>query len=171
MHRLGDSPSANATAARRLKRRQRAYTFHQRLLRDYVGALMPERGLVVLQIASLTKFYGEQLALEDVGFSLQAREILGLIGPNGAAIAGNSKATMLTTAINSTLVPIFMSTSLRNVRLLDGKRRLRHHAKTIRMGSTPTSNVVLPAPFGPIRPRISRACSEKPTSSSASCSP
>jgi ABC-2 type transport system ATP-binding protein len=38
----------------------------------------------VLQIASLTKFYGEQLALEDVGFFLQAGEILRLIGPNGA---------------------------------------------------------------------------------------
>src|SRR5258708_9614078 len=38
----------------------------------------------LLQIASLTKFYGEQLALEDVGFSVQAGEILGRIGPNGA---------------------------------------------------------------------------------------
>ena len=38
----------------------------------------------LLQIASLTKFYGEQLALEDVAFSVQAGEILGLIGPNGA---------------------------------------------------------------------------------------
>jgi ABC-2 type transport system ATP-binding protein len=38
----------------------------------------------VLQIASLTKFYGEQLALEGVAFSLQAGEILGMIGPNGA---------------------------------------------------------------------------------------
>ena len=38
----------------------------------------------MLQIASLTKFYGEQLALDGVGFSVQAGEILGLIGPNGA---------------------------------------------------------------------------------------
>src|SRR5258708_9774983 len=38
----------------------------------------------LLQIASLTKFHGGQLALEDVGFSVQAGEILGLIGPNGA---------------------------------------------------------------------------------------
>jgi ABC-2 type transport system ATP-binding protein len=38
----------------------------------------------LLQIASLTKFYGQQLALEEVGFSVQAGEILGLIGPNGA---------------------------------------------------------------------------------------
>ena len=38
----------------------------------------------MLQIASLTKFYGEQLALQDVGFSLRPGEILGLIGPNGA---------------------------------------------------------------------------------------
>src|SRR6266853_1523767 len=40
----------------------------------------------LLQIASLTKFYGEQLALEDVAFSVQAGEILGLIGPNGAGM-------------------------------------------------------------------------------------
>jgi len=38
----------------------------------------------VLQIASFTKFYGEQLALESVSFSVQAGEILGLIGSNGA---------------------------------------------------------------------------------------
>src|SRR6266403_4941428 len=38
----------------------------------------------LLQIASLTKFYGEQLALESVGFSVQEGEVLGLIGPNGA---------------------------------------------------------------------------------------
>jgi len=38
----------------------------------------------VLQIASLTKYYGEHLALEAVGFSVRAGEILGLIGPNGA---------------------------------------------------------------------------------------
>ena len=38
----------------------------------------------MLQIASFTKFYGEQLALESVSFSVQAGEILGLIGSNGA---------------------------------------------------------------------------------------
>jgi ABC-2 type transport system ATP-binding protein len=40
--------------------------------------------LVVLQIVSLTKSYGGQLALESVGFSLHEGEVLGLIGPNGA---------------------------------------------------------------------------------------
>jgi len=38
----------------------------------------------VLQVGSLTKYYGEQLVLEDVGFTVQLGEILGLIGPNGA---------------------------------------------------------------------------------------
>ena len=38
----------------------------------------------MLRIASLTKYYGEQRALEDVGFSVQEGEVLGLIGPNGA---------------------------------------------------------------------------------------
>ena len=42
------------------------------------------KGLIVLRIASLTKYYGEQRALESVGFSVQAGEVLGLIGPNGA---------------------------------------------------------------------------------------
>ena len=40
--------------------------------------------IVVLQISSLTKFYGEQPALQGVGFSLRTGEVLGLIGPNGA---------------------------------------------------------------------------------------
>jgi ABC-2 type transport system ATP-binding protein len=41
-------------------------------------------GLIVLQIVSLTKSYGEQRALEGIGFSVQEGEVLGLIGPNGA---------------------------------------------------------------------------------------
>src|SRR5713101_3574240 len=47
-------------------------------------AFIDKKGMIVLQIASLTKYYREQPALEDVGFSVQAGEILGLIGPNGA---------------------------------------------------------------------------------------
>jgi ABC-2 type transport system ATP-binding protein len=43
-----------------------------------------DEDLTVLEIASFTKLYGEQLALENVGFSLRAGEVLGLIGPNGA---------------------------------------------------------------------------------------
>jgi ABC-2 type transport system ATP-binding protein len=43
-----------------------------------------KNGMIVLQIASFTKFYGEQPALEGVGFSVEAGEVLGLIGPNGA---------------------------------------------------------------------------------------
>jgi ABC-type multidrug transport system ATPase subunit len=38
----------------------------------------------VLQISAITKLYGEQPALQDVGFSLRPGEVLGLIGPNGA---------------------------------------------------------------------------------------
>jgi ABC-2 type transport system ATP-binding protein len=40
--------------------------------------------MAILQVASLTKYYGEQPALEDVGFTVQSGEVLGLIGPNGA---------------------------------------------------------------------------------------
>jgi ABC-2 type transport system ATP-binding protein len=38
----------------------------------------------LLEVAEMTKRYGDELALADVGFSVQAGEIVGLIGPNGA---------------------------------------------------------------------------------------
>jgi ABC-2 type transport system ATP-binding protein len=38
----------------------------------------------VLQVAALSKRYGEQQALADVAFDIRAGEVLGLIGPNGA---------------------------------------------------------------------------------------
>jgi ABC-2 type transport system ATP-binding protein len=38
----------------------------------------------VLEVMSLTKRYGDQTALCDVGFTAREGEVLGLIGPNGA---------------------------------------------------------------------------------------
>src|SRR6266702_1837645 len=38
----------------------------------------------LLEVVGLTKRYGEQIALADVGFAANAGEVLGLIGPNGA---------------------------------------------------------------------------------------
>jgi ABC-2 type transport system ATP-binding protein len=38
----------------------------------------------LLAIRSLTKRYADQLALDDIGFSVRPGEVLGLIGPNGA---------------------------------------------------------------------------------------
>jgi ABC-type uncharacterized transport system ATPase subunit len=47
-------------------------------------ACIGRKGTIALQIASRTKCYGEQRALEGVGFSVQQGEVLGLIEPNGA---------------------------------------------------------------------------------------
>ena len=41
-------------------------------------------GAPLPRVAGLTKRYGDQLALAEVGFGLGAGEVLGLIGPNGA---------------------------------------------------------------------------------------
>ena len=38
----------------------------------------------LLQVAGVTKRYGDQRALVDVSFAVNAGEMLGLIGPNGA---------------------------------------------------------------------------------------
>jgi len=43
-----------------------------------------ERAPRLIQVAGLSKRYGEQHALADVGFDIRAGEVLGLIGPNGA---------------------------------------------------------------------------------------
>jgi ABC-2 type transport system ATP-binding protein len=40
--------------------------------------------VVLLRVAGITKWYGEQRTLADVSFDLRRGEILGLIGPNGS---------------------------------------------------------------------------------------
>jgi ABC-type multidrug transport system ATPase subunit len=75
-----------------------------------------EKGLIVLQVASLTKFYGEQPALEGVGFSAQPGEILGLIGPNGAG-----KTTLLEAIAG--LLPVDSGEIRFGARLLPAHRR------------------------------------------------
>src|SRR5258708_31178853 len=54
--------------------------------------LLAEHVAASMQIAGLSKRYGEQRALIEVSFDVRAREVLGLIGPNGAG-----KTTLLET--------------------------------------------------------------------------
>jgi ABC-type branched-subunit amino acid transport system ATPase component len=42
---------------------------------------------VLMRVTGLSKRYGDQQALADVSFDAHGNEILGLIGPNGAATA------------------------------------------------------------------------------------
>ena len=43
-----------------------------------------EQAPVLMRVAKLSKRYGEQRALADISFAVNAGEVLGLIGPNGA---------------------------------------------------------------------------------------
>jgi branched-chain amino acid transport system permease protein len=44
----------------------------------------PAQGMPLLEVAGLHKNFGGLKAVQDIGFSIQAGEIVGLIGPNGA---------------------------------------------------------------------------------------
>jgi ABC-type multidrug transport system ATPase subunit len=50
------------------------------ILRDRAADHAP----LLMQVAGLSKRYGDQRALADISFAVKAGEVLGLIGPNGA---------------------------------------------------------------------------------------
>src|SRR5260370_16791086 len=45
---------------------------------------MPARGTPILEVDGLVKRFGGLVAVSEVGFKVNAGEIVGLIGPNGA---------------------------------------------------------------------------------------
>src|SRR5262249_2466965 len=76
-------------------RRQEACRSFHRLRPQKLGAGMTVSSAILLdhtagrapalmQVAGLCKRYGEQRALADISFAVNAGEVLGLIGPNGA---------------------------------------------------------------------------------------
>jgi ABC-type multidrug transport system ATPase subunit len=71
---------------------------------------------VLMRVAGLSKRYGDQQALADVSFDVQANEILGLIGPNGAG-----KTTLLEATAG--LLPIDSGTVLWRESVLRSDRR------------------------------------------------
>src|SRR5262249_36894434 len=89
-------------AEHRSNRQQEACRSPHRLCAQKLGAAMAAASAsvpVLMQVDGLAKRYGDQHALTDISFAVNAGEVLGLIGPNGAgkttlmqAIAGTLAA-------------------------------------------------------------------------------
>ncbi|MBX9823886.1 MAG: ABC transporter ATP-binding protein [Xanthobacteraceae bacterium] len=71
----------------------------------------------LLQVASLAKRFGDQVALDDVSFAVREGEVLGLIGPNGAG-----KTTLLE-AMAGLIAADTGAVSWRNTRIAPAQRR------------------------------------------------
>ena len=54
------------------------------MIADRGSPPLTQDGAAPLQVAGITKWYGDQQALADVSFGIRCGEILGLIGPNGS---------------------------------------------------------------------------------------
>src|SRR5258708_5694664 len=80
---------------------------------------MPDvaRALPLLEVSSLTKRFGDQIALNNVGFAIHEGEVLGLIGPNGAG-----KTTLLEALAG--LLPVdHGNVAWRNTPVIPARRR------------------------------------------------
>ena len=49
-----------------------------------LGVLLKKRNCMSISVKGISKYYGEQKALDDISFSIKKGEIVGFLGPNGA---------------------------------------------------------------------------------------
>lgn len=82
-----------------------------------------------IKVENLTKFYGSNLAVDNISFDIKSGEIVGFLGPNGAGKSTTLK--MITTYLAPTSGKIFVD----GMNILDKSMEVRK-----RMGYLPESN-------------------------------
>jgi ABC-2 type transport system ATP-binding protein len=80
-------------------------------------------------VENLTKLYGKQLALNEVSFSVETGEIVGLIGPNGAG-----KSTLMK-IISTLILPASGDVRINGVSVIESPLKIKEH-----LGYLPENN-------------------------------
>jgi ABC-2 type transport system ATP-binding protein len=75
-----------------------------------------------IEVKNLTKFYGEQAAVQDVSFSIKKGEIVGFLGPNGAGKSTTMK--IITGFIPSTSGEVKVCGSLVDMENLETRKKI-----------------------------------------------
>lgn len=68
---------------------------------------------VVLSVRDLSVYYGDEPAVEDIGFKLSAGKLIGVVGPNGAGKSTMIKAIVGSVKPASGVIEVFGSTDAR----------------------------------------------------------
>ena len=72
-----------------------------------------------IAVKGITKYYGSQIAVNDVSFSVSTGEIVGFIGPNGAGKSTTMKI------ITGTLPPDHGTVKIKELSSLDHQKEIR----------------------------------------------
>ena len=124
----------------------------------------------VIETHQLTKRFGLFAAVEALDLNVRAQQITGFLGRNGAGKSTTIKMILGMTHPTSGTGTLLGNT-IDELGPIEVKERRPIHASAPAFSQIASKTVVLPAPFGPMKPTIAPRVTENVTSSTARTPP